>query len=74
MFLVMELFLLVRHTHSPLRVEMEDGHTQSPLVHRKAMNISSVHTTTLTLMENYTQDELRPGGVGSDVPIKVAQN
>lgn len=28
MFLVMELFLLVRHTYSSLRMKMEDGHTQ----------------------------------------------
>lgn len=29
MLLVMELFLLVRHTHPPLRMEMEDIHTQN---------------------------------------------
>lgn len=28
MLLAMELFLLVRHTHPPLRMEMEDIHTQ----------------------------------------------
>lgn len=28
MFLGMELFLLVRHTHPPLRAAMEDVHTQ----------------------------------------------
>lgn len=29
MLLAMELFLLVRHTHPPLRMEMEDIHTHT---------------------------------------------
>lgn len=32
MLLGMELFLLVRHTHPPLRTEMEDIHTQKHML------------------------------------------
>ena len=50
MLLVMELFLLVRHTHPPLRMEMEDIHTQKK---------HHFHMTTFTLMEDYSQGEFR---------------
>ncbi len=41
--LEMELFLLVRHTHPPLRMEMEDIHTHES---------TRAHTTAFTLMED----------------------
>ena len=49
MLLAMELFLLVRHTHPPLRMKMEDIHTQQ---HTRPQADIDVHTTASTPMEN----------------------
>lgn len=52
MLLMMELFLLVRHTHSPLRIEMADIHTKAHLS-TAANTYTRVYTITRTLMEIY---------------------
>lgn len=61
MLLAMELFLLVRHTHPPLRMEMEDIHTHTK-AHWSTGKRRCTHVHTLTLMENYSQGEFKHMG------------
>lgn len=55
----MELFLLVRHTHSALRMEMEDSHTQKAHLSTGVHVHKRPHTHIHTLMENCSTDELK---------------
>lgn len=56
MLLAMELFLLVRHTHPPLRMEMEDIHT-----HKQRR--THVHTTTLMETLKVSSNTKTSGGL-----------